>query len=275
MSIRYKSREEINLFKEAKEFYITNNVSAREVGRKFGISKDRITKFLTYEGILRPKLSHTFNEDYFEEIDTEDKAYWLGFIYADGSINPSKNCLEISLKESDKSHLEKFKKSIEYSGEVRTKEVKVKGKTYGACRIELYGEKLIKDLQHKGVYARKSLIITFPSEEQVPKKLLLHFIRGYFDGDGSLYTYHRKGCNRDEYALSIIGTQDFLNGVQNFLISEVNVRKVKLHNQKVTVFEYKKSWNECLKVLDFLYSNAEIYLDRKYEIYKDICPYRK
>ena len=129
MVIRYKSSEEINLFKEAKDFYLTNKVSAREVGRKFGISKDRITKYLTEEGILRPKLTHTFNKDYFEEIDTEEKAYWLGFIYADGSINPSKNGLEISLKYSDKTHLQKFKKSIKYSRDIVT------GKQIGRAHV--------------------------------------------------------------------------------------------------------------------------------------------
>jgi hypothetical protein len=240
--------------------YCNTNKSARQIAKKYGFSKDRITNTLNARGIMREKKDNSFNEDYFSVIDSEEKAYWLGFIYADGCVLDKSNCLEIDLQASDIGQLNKFKASVLFKGDIKIKTNILKGKTYGACRIRLFSGKLKSDLIKLGCTPRKSLTIKYPN---IDPKYNNHFIRGYFDGDGSVYSYLKSG--KETPCISIIGTFEFLSKVQNIFIDEANLREVKLYNQKVTVWEYKKAHNQALKVLHYLYDGSSIYLDRKFE----------
>jgi hypothetical protein len=75
----------------------------KEISAKFGISLRQYYNLLKLNNIeKRPKVSKfNFNEDYFESIDTEDKAYFLGFIVADGSVSDDTNTIKIIQKETD------------------------------------------------------------------------------------------------------------------------------------------------------------------------------
>src|SRR4051812_9808472 len=118
---------------------------------------------------------HFFNESYFNSIDTEDKAYWLGFIAADGNVQfTAKNkCLSIGLKFSDKTHLEKFALCLNYNGPISTNRT--------IAKITLYSAQLTKDLATHGILPRKSFNVKPWSGSPY---LLKHYWRGVFDGDG-------------------------------------------------------------------------------------------
>lgn len=123
---------------------------------------------------------YTCNSDYFKEINTSDKAYWLGFLYTDGCILETRNktanklktyILELSLKSTDKSHLIKFLDSVGSNSPIADKKIKLNGNTYYACRVNICNTELCRDLIRHGCTPRKSLILTFPSDEIVPKEL--------------------------------------------------------------------------------------------------------
>ena len=120
--------------------------------------------------------------DYFSEIDTEEKAYWLGFLYADGSID-KRGVLRVELISEGKQHLEKFAKAIKYTGSVIGPYFrnKIKNPIY---KIDLSNPRFGKDLQNKGVIQNKTFFVQFP--KWLKTELVRHFIRGIFDGDGTI-----------------------------------------------------------------------------------------
>lgn len=235
--------------------YVNLNKSARQVAKDYGLSKDKVTNELNKRGLMRPRKDNSYDKSFFKVIDTEEKAYWLGFIYADGCVKSGgKDVLEICLSIQDKHHLEKFKNHINFKGEIKEKSV---GK-YQSCRLRLFGKEIVEDLISHGAYPRKSLILKFP--KTVPNHLIHHFIRGYFDGDGSVYVSNTK------LSISILGTEMFLNSLQNVFINKLNLTKVKIYRH-LNITEYKKSRKDALCILDYMYKDSTIYLDRKFNKY--------
>lgn len=200
---------------------------------------------------------YTYNKHYFKNIDTEEKAYWLGFLFADGCINekPKSKVLEIILAEEDKEHLNKFIYAIEGNQEPKLKQVKLNGKTYNSYRLSICCTELCNDLIKLGCLPRKSLILEFP-KYSLPLNLYKHFIRGYVDGDGSISTRSR---------VSIVGTENFLNDIQDHFINELGLTKINLNSKKGTnAKQYEKGNVQGKKILKYLYKDSNIYLDRKY-----------
>lgn len=165
-------------------------------------NRNTISKILKENNIEIPNKNnklYNYNDTIFEIIDTEEKAYWLGFLYADGNVTKRlikkenrkdkfSYQLELSLAEVDKDHLIKFGRFMfqDFNEEknLKKKIIKLKEKEYIAYKITINSKKIVEDLIKLGCVPKKSLILTYPTEEQIPFKLQHHFIRGYFDGDG-------------------------------------------------------------------------------------------
>ena len=194
----------------------------------------------------------------FEKIDTEEKAYWLGFLYADGSVGSKEDKIELGLAEKDLKHIEKFKTFMNINNKISYRE---KTKSY---RISFRSAQCKQDLINKGCVPKKSLILNFPNENQVPKYLIRHFIRGYFDGDG--WFTNTEKC----FQVGIIGTENFING---FLDSIENIDKKNkifdVHREDGAKRYVFGAYNDVLNFLNWIYKDSNIYLDRKYASYLD------
>lgn len=194
----------------------------------------------------------------FEKIDTEEKAYWLGFLYADGSVGSKEDKIELGLAEKDLKHIEKFKTFMNINNKISYRE---KTKSY---RISFRSSQCKQDLINKGCVPKKSLILNFPNENQVPKYLIRHFIRGYFDGDG--WFTNTEKC----FQVGIIGTENFING---FLDSIENIDKKNkifdVHREDGAKRYVFGAYNDVLNFLNWIYKDSNIYLDRKYVSYLD------
>ena len=144
--------------------------------------------------------TYNFNKDYFQKIDTEDKAYFLGFIVADGCISEKSNSVQIIQKETY--ILEEFKKYIEFNGPVYKDEYR------GISCITVNSSKTKKDLENLGITPNKTMIVKYPN---ISEHLQNHFIRGVFDGDGciSLRTDKRDNSQRDQVNICS-GSYDFI-----------------------------------------------------------------
>ena len=243
------------MLEQAIRDYVNLNKSARQVAKEYNLGKDKVTNELKRRGLLRPKADNSYTKTYFKDITTESQAYWLGFIYADGCVRSGgKDVLELGLSSQDINHLYKFKKDINFKGDIKIKKVD----KYSSCRIRLFGKDIIEDLINQGAYPRKSLILEFP--KLVPFHLLRHFIRGYFDGDGSVYESNNK------LSISFLGTENFLKDLQDVFTNKLGITKVKIYKHK-HITEYKKSRKDALKILDYMYKDCTIYLDRKFNKY--------
>lgn len=241
----------------------TTDISLTKLGEREGIDRRTISKHFKKLGIEiinkqnRPK----FNINVFDSIDTEEKAYWLGFIYADGYIGStpirddkkSVYNFELSLALKDIEHLEKFRKFIGFEKEIT--------KDSYRCRIMVANKHFWTTLNNYGCTPNKSLTLKFPN--CIPNNLIRHFIRGYFDGDGCI-TRHVY-INTVSPAINVIGTKDFLNNIINYSNTTPNIRHDKRHSEETLILEWHK--DDGVKFINYLYNNSSIYLDRKFKLY--------
>lgn len=249
--------------------------NASKVAKELNISVNTVIKRFKILGIQMDSHSHLkFDEHVFDKIDSEEKAYWLGFIYADGYVRTQKDTdkharydFELSLSEHDVNHLYKFDKFMKTNTlNVKIGISKYNGKEFKRCRWSVGNKNLWTQLNNKGVVPQKSLILTFPTENQVPKEFQKAFIRGYFDGDGSIST---KETSKSVLSVQLIGTQDFLEKVLEILNINANVHLVNSSSQKT--YNISLAIQKGTDFLNQIYSNATIYLDRKYNLYKNYC----
>lgn len=267
---------------KAYELFLSG-MSITKASKEAGIDERTLSRLLKKRNIDTKVHSrkYRFNEDFFEKIDTENKAYWLGFIYADGCIRENQGKdknkglgLEITLKEEDRLHLEKFIAHIGISDNsiIKDKLSKAKGKEYKSCKVVINSTKMCKDLISLGATQRKSLTLKFPKEQCLNIEFHKHFLRGYFDGDGNIgvrNTQRYRDCPR----ITLLGTEDFLNSVKSFCESNLGVSNVKLQSRKNgNVYTYQKTGDNAKEILRYMYDGASIYLERKYKIYEQILP---
>lgn len=220
-------------------------------------------------------MKYTLNENYFENIDCADKAYWLGFIAADGSISPLQpkkrnQRLAIVIKAEDRYLLERFKKDINYTGSLHNivlKSGKWKGNEY--VQIQFTSNKIAQDLAKYNIVPRKTYSFTYP--KNLPEEYTFDFIRGYFDGDGSVFMsqekHWRHGTIVSVIHFRFVGTEDLLRVIQEKLNMGGSLRKKK--NSFVYELHYKRR-KKAKEFFEKLYTNRTLYLTRKYNVFKDV-----
>jgi biotin operon repressor len=246
-----------------------------KIAEKYKCSASSINNFLKKCGVDTKKLPNNYrkynlNEDYFEDINSEQKAYFLGLVYSDGCVY--KNSLRISLQSEDAYILNELLKDI--NSDSIMYDVKKRKETHKDQKlIIITSKKIISDLEKKGVTPKKSLILKFPDSNIVPKKYLNHFIRGVFDGDGTVFNYERiiNGLTYVENGISIVGSNEFISGIQ----PHINVGKVYKTNNDKNSFISIKNKDEIGFMIDYLYDGATIFLKRKYDKCKNILLHLK
>lgn len=211
---------------------------------------------------------YTCNEHYFDNIDSEHQAYWLGFLYADGYVSPGSSNkssgVGVAINTNDRELLEQFKEDIGYTGPIHRYEQKTAYGMTSYCRIFILSDMLYNGLRSKGVVPRKSLILNFPSKKVVPVGLISHFIRGYLDGDGSI-TRHTSKENM-ELSIKFCGTKQMLEGikkvfqVEHLKLEETHSSKNK-NNFQLTIGGNRQVYN----ILKKIYTDATVFLKRKFE----------
>ena len=235
---------------------------------------------------------HTINENYFERIDNEKKAYLLGFIFADGCVQilPTTSALTASQMERDKDILESMKKEL--LSDYPLLEISVKGTDQKKYNFYAYNRKLCGDLIKLGVCPRKSLILKFP--DYLDEELVRHFIRGYFDGDGCIWDGKRKKMlvkdatcknghrNRivHNVKFTFTGVDSFIKVLQEKLINEAGLNKTKLNYSKAKNPNNSTSKNVCSieysgrnnikKIFHYMYDGATIFGKRKFNKFNEI-----
>lgn len=237
-----------------------NGMSLRSIEKELQVDRKKVSKFLKEQKINTTNLNrHIYYEDIFENIDTEEKAYWLGFLYADGCLRNDKNTITLTLQLKDEYVLEKFAKFVSPTlAPVKHSD--------NAKRVAISNLRIHTDLLNKGLIERKSLLLSFPSEDIVPIYFQHHFIRGYFDGDGGFFIDTNKNQKTKSLLFHITGTFKFLEKIQQILNTN---NKLNLENKNGNVATLRVKGNQKpLKIAKFLYNDATIFMTRKYEIYQ-------
>lgn len=205
------------------------------------------------------------NDHYFENIDSKEKAYWLGFLYADGYNNGKE--IEFCLKEKDKYAIEFFKEAISSKHKISKKSIKLNENIFIAYRISIKSHVMASDLIKWECLPRKSLCIKFPP---ISKNLYSHFIRGFFDGDGCIY----ENKNGKIMASFCSGSKVFLDELSNILkLNNIFVGKIK-KDSRYNLYSFTVSLKTISFFLHFLYkdSTRKTRLERKYSFYENCRP---
>lgn len=173
---------------------------------------------------IKKEFWHQLDDDYFMNIDSADKAYWLGFISADGYIVNNKELrnyeLGIQLSSADMEHLKKFNKCINGNYDVsifKKSPFKDRGyeKEYETASIRIYSKKMVDSLEKHGVVQNKTYTLEFPKNLG---EYTWDYVRGFFDGDGSVGEIHA-GKNNNLYlrASFTAHRKEFLDDLNSFL----------------------------------------------------------
>ena len=246
--------------------------SLTKVGEKYGVRRQTISKYLKDMGIevVNYQNRARLDETVFDSMDTEEQFYWLGFLYADGNISKIGNRLEVALALKDIDHLEKFRNFLKLTTEIKT----VLRNGHYACRLYVRNKHLWGTLNNLGCVPCKSLILEFPKKEifKNNKMFILHFIRGYVDGDGCLGYYWNKQHTSINTQVSIVSTESFLNSIKKLFGNKHGY----IHNKSSKDWEnkaYQLTFNGAIarKFARYLYEKATIYMQRKYEKYLYFC----
>ena len=239
------------------------------------------------------KKLYSENEQFFNRINTEAKAYVLGFFFADGCNHDlsnlddgyyHQNVISFTQLEQDIDILDQIKLAMKCNRPYVEITQKTNGKKKYSLRIT--SNTLSNALSCLGAVPNKSLALKFPTTKQVPEKLMPHFIRGYFDGDGSVWNGKRKkmvvkseGRTRERIVHNVkfnfTGNPEFINSLQDYLVKMLGFRKTKLNfsgkakSRTHCTMEYSGRI-QMKKLFEFMYKDATIYGSRKYNKFQEI-----
>lgn len=241
--------------KEGGATYLKNKYNAPSVSTIYTILKAYNIPRRNLSEARRIASNYDIDETSFTNISDRETCYWLGVMYTDGYISKRQytNFFGISVKESDKEWLEKFKKYLKYTGEIHHYKVGEAGYKPGTpyVRLHIGNNKIVENLEKLGVIEHKTKLINSMPQGIIYKD---DFIRGVIDGDGSL---------RKEYPnLRICGNYDFIVDIGNYL-----QLPYKIYPDK-SIYDLVYNAENSRILEKRLYKDATVYLQRKYEIAK-------
>lgn len=218
---------------------------------------------------------YKLNENFFSTINSNEKAYFLGLLYADGNnyITDKIRQVSIELQEEDKKILELFKNAIETDKPLKYRKSKKQNgyNIKSKCGLVICNKKISKDLYELGCVPNKSLKLKFPASNKLDYKYIRSFIRGYFDGDGGISI-----SKQNKVKSSICGSKCFIKKLFSFF------KKMKLNvkiyiNKKVKNFAeiYFQGIEDNIKLYNFLYDESNLFIDRKKNTFNQIFNLKK
>lgn len=254
-------------------------ISLDTIAKEYGYSQPVIGNLVKKMGFNPKNRRSNLNEHFFDEVDSEIKAYWLGYLAADGTIRVRDkatkdgyvrnrgNSIHLKLSTADEEHLKKFRDVVcpnsvlKYSTSIITTRKGTISKSENVI-LNLYSNYIVSQIIDKGVGPRKTFTLGKPN---IDEKYIKHYIRGFFDGDGCCCVGKRKGKLRNE----------LLVVKYTFACASVKLRTFISEELKKTLdIDTSTYGNITLSILGgltaskkffhYLYDDATIYLERKY-----------
>lgn len=257
------------LKQEIIKYYLSQPMTMKQVEDKYELSHPTITKILKdVPRYSKAKLNNPdANERFFKNIDSEEKAYFLGLLISDGNVFKDSTgrqaSISITLDLNDEYILQKFK-------EVLNINTSISKDGRGCGQIAIRSNLMADDLKQYGVVPRKSYITYLPKINDI---YMSHLIRGILDGDGSILAKpspKQDGHNRYLHSISFCGSHQLMEDIAKYLYNNLQLK------QPIQVYDYQdknlsdihiQNYEDMEKVGDWLYEDATIYLVRKNNIY--------
>ena len=256
---------------EIREYYKTRPMGLKTLREEFGLSNPTLIKILgdiprwPKTVVFNPNL----NEDYFQNVDNEIKAYFIGLLISDGNVFVPKNggskSTSITLDKEDKYILEIFRKELGANNIVAND-----GR--GCCYMAIRSNKIANDLSMYGIVPRKSLITYLP--KNIDNGLMRHVIRGILDGDGNLYMKQTK--SRHLHRVSFAGSHRLMEDIAIYLHENdiIHMAPKVYDYQDRNLSELKiQSIEDVHNFLSWIYDDATLFMERKHDKYNVFLDY--
>lgn len=243
-----------------------NGMSANDIAKKYNMDDTTVWRAIQGAGVetrsagLAHRKYFVKNNSAFDQIDTFEKAYWLGFLMADGNLykatKGAETSLQVNLGKVDIGHIEKLKVFLDTDAPIHMVE-----KTNAAC-FSVSSESLANGLIKWGCIPKKSLVLQFPN---IPGEFYAPFVLGYFDGDGSVFQVSKTA---NKYGIRVnfcSGSCDFMERMQIILLNAARISTTPLQKRKnsnIYLFNIERK-ADVRKIYEWFYSGATVYLDRK------------
>ena len=257
------------LKQEIIKYYLSQPMTMKQVEDKYELSHPTITKILKdVPKYTKAKLNNpNMKEHFFQEINEEAKAYFLGLLISDGNVfkdNTGRQAsISITLDLKDEYMLEKFK-------EVLQANTSVGHDGRGCGQIAVRSNIMAEDLAKYGVVPRKSYNTYLPL---LSKEMMPHLIRGIFDGDGNIMAKpnpSNDGHNRFLHSISFCGTHQLMEDISNYILENLGIKTAVYDYKDRNLSELKiQSIHNIAKFGYWIYRNSTIFLNRKKDIFND------
>lgn len=207
---------------------------------------------------IRSNAIYNIDYTYFNVINTEHKAYWLGFLLADGYVNERE--IMFCLQKNDVNMIKLFLYDLKAN-------YPIKYNKDNNPYVIITCRDLSKTLLEKGFHHRKSWKFDLETLlPYIPIELERHFIRGMFDGDGCIKYYIYPYLNKPQYHFGYTGLENICNYIKN----KFGIDRKLVHEGNLTYTVVTRNPNKINEIYEYLYKDATIYMDRKYKIFKEI-----
>jgi len=238
-----------------------NGLRLGALATRFNCSRDTVRRRLRQAGerLHRrgPPRQYSLNEEFFENIETEAQAYWLGFFFADARVARTRAgnwFVRVDLGAIDRPHLVKMCQDFKSDSPINP------GHDGESAYVDFCSAKLCRQLLDLDCGPDKTGRHGTPT---LPVKLEHHFYRGYSDGDGSLYPFVKSN-----WRYEAVGSKPFIVQFQRWLVTHVDVNFTKLVVRRgATAFRYTGG-EQVERICRALYQDSTVHLDRKFEMYQ-------
>lgn len=261
----FSQEDELNIV----NLYANNN-STIQIAKQYSCDRKLITNIIKNNNIKIRSSSDCHklfsNENVFENIDCHEKAYWLGFLAADGNVS-NHGQLTLQLAEKDLHHLKRFYQFMGGRSKIMKTVSDIEDKRHVGYRVGFKSTKLTQDLAKYGIVPSKSSILKMP--DNILEQYIPSYILGLVDGDGSFHRYRYK------LSFSLISSIECCNQVMKILVAKAGVNKINLYKISSPGMAYLRYCgnNNIYKIAKFLYSNnPSVYLERKRQVVLDNLP---
>lgn len=258
-------------------YHIKNVLEHRKIPLK---TRSEIKGIGDKEGVYR---TYPLNQDYFKTW-THNMAYILGFVAADGCINTGSKDIDsnwgtliFNQQREDREILEKFKAELMYEGDVRDSYSKLNGEKFPTSSLSVSSRIMIDDIKEIGIRERKTFDLEFPS---IPQAYEIDFIRGFFDGDGTVggqYPTNSNGVRSKTLQIRVriaSASKEFINALQSTLVRYG--LKEKRVVESTSIHEVTYSTRESLLIHKLFYRDSNsLFLQRKKDRFDELIRTRE
>jgi hypothetical protein len=229
--------------------------SQDEIAKVFKISQQGVGKVLKRFSVVMRSTKSGIDEYFFDNINTEEKAYWLGFLSADGNIGKD-NAIRLELQRKDGLHVVKFSRAIGMNGGVYSR-----SGDRSEVGVEPKSVVMANSLREKGLQTSVKSLLLKPFKFIVHGDLERHYWRGFVDGDGGIWGGDTIG---------ICGTKDVCDGLKMFLLKSGISTNASVLRSGDHLWKFSVNSKQVVECVQLLYADACVYLERKMAIARKI-----